>query len=472
MKTSSGASTYFRVFRSTSLRFTVLATSLALLVGGAATLVVTPAGASGTTPNTISVSASPSAGSVRGTYTPSAKATSGDNVVISLDTTSRGCTLAAGKVTFTAAGTCAIDFNDAGNTTYAAATQVRQDIKVYAENTITVSATPTDGSVGGSFSPGASATSGDTVVLSLATTSIGCGLQSGKVTFTGVGTCEVDFNDVGNGAFAAAKQERRSVKIVAANTIVPSAAPAAGTIGGTYTATAKATSGDTVAITLASGSTGCSLSNGVVTFTTNGVCVIDFNDAGNGAFTAAALVRQSIKVGTGNPIAEAALRLTSTRGRHGHPLTLTSGGGSGSGAVTYTVTAPGTAGCTIKGDLLYSARAGTCLVMATKSADSTYASAHSVATRVYIAMAPPKASRMGSAVWTNRTVMTTIVGSGFYGRPRIISNVRGTTVRVVRDSGRVLTVRVSIARGVATGTHRFTLIFSRGERTSVRYFQR
>ena len=55
---------------------------------------------------------------------------------------------------------------------------------------------------------------------------------------------------------------------------------------------------------------------------------------------------------------------------HGHPLTLTSSGGSGLGTVTYAVTAAGTAGCSIGGDLLHTLRAGTCSVTATKAADA------------------------------------------------------------------------------------------------------
>ena len=122
----------------------------ALLAGGVAVLFSTPAGAAGTTANTISVSAAPTAGSVRGYYSPSAKATSGDAVTITLDATSSGCTLTSGKVTFSAAATCVVDFNDPGNTTYAAAAPVSQSIKVYAANTISESKSPAAGRNGGS----------------------------------------------------------------------------------------------------------------------------------------------------------------------------------------------------------------------------------------------------------------------------------------------------------------------------------
>jgi hypothetical protein len=292
------------------------------------------------------------------------------------------------------------------------------------------------------------------------------------VTFTGAGTCLVDFNDVGTGAFAAAVQVRQTVKVYEANTVYPSEAPAAGTINGAYTTSATATSGDTVVVTLASGSTGCTLVKQVVTFSANGVCEIDFNDAGNGAFAASTQVRQTITVGTGNPLAQAPITLTSRRATRAHLLTLTSSGGSGAGTVTYSVKVVGTAGCSIRGDILRTKHAGTCSVTVTKSADATYGTAKSPATSVTVAATPPRATRMGSAVWTGRTITTSIIGSGFFAKPRIISNVGGTKVTVLHDNGHQLTIRVQVARSTPRGEHRFTLIFSGAQRTSVRYRQR
>lgn len=461
-----------RLTRLKSSTFAVITMAFALVVGGASVLLTTPAGAAGTSANSISASVAPTAGSVKGYYSVSAKASSGDVVAITLDATSKGCSLSSDKVTFTAEGTCVVDFNDPGNTTFAKAPQLSQSIKVYAANVISVSNAPGAGSAGGSYSPGASATSGDTVVRSLAKTSSGCSLSSDKVTFTGAGTCLVDFNDAGNGAFAPATQISHSVKVYSANTIHPGQAPAAGTVNGTYAPSATATSGDVVTFSLATGSTGCTLNNKVVTFTNNGVCKVDFNDAGNGAFAAAAEAHQAITVGTGNPLVQAAITLATRRATHGHPLVLNSQGGSGTGAVTYAVINGGTAGCWISGGVLHTARAGTCTVAVTKSADATYVKARSLNTTITVSPGRPTATRMSAVVWTGRTVMTSIIGSGFYGLPRIISNVRGTTARAVRDNGHVLTIRVKVASGTPRGFHRFTLIFTGGQRTSVSYRQR
>jgi hypothetical protein len=124
---------------------------------------------------------------------------------------------------------------------------------------------------------------------------------------------------------------------------------------------------------------------------------------------------------------------------------------------------------------LSATRVGTCTVTVTKAADSNYLVAHSVATTVSIAAHYPKkpeAKRMGSVVWTGRTVRTTIIGSGFYGHPRVESSAFGTRVAVTRDSGRVLSIRVTINAGTRRGVHTFTIVFAHGERTSLRYNQR
>jgi len=83
------------------------------------------------TNNFTSVSSAPASATVgSATYTPSAVTSSGDAVTITLDATSTGCTMSAGVISFTAAGTCVVDFNDPGNAVYAPVTQVQQSIPV------------------------------------------------------------------------------------------------------------------------------------------------------------------------------------------------------------------------------------------------------------------------------------------------------------------------------------------------------
>jgi hypothetical protein len=75
-------------------------------------------------------STNPSPVAVGASYTPTATASSGLTVAITLDATSTGCSLSGGVVSFTAAGTCVVDANQAGDLTYNAAAQVQQSVTV------------------------------------------------------------------------------------------------------------------------------------------------------------------------------------------------------------------------------------------------------------------------------------------------------------------------------------------------------
>lgn len=76
-------------------------------------------------------STAPSDATVGGpTYTPTASATSGLPVAITLDTSSTGCSLSSGVVSFTAVGTCVLDADQSGGSGYAAATEVQQSFAV------------------------------------------------------------------------------------------------------------------------------------------------------------------------------------------------------------------------------------------------------------------------------------------------------------------------------------------------------
>ena len=83
-------------------------------------------------------SAAPSNAQVGGaTYTASATATSGLTVTITSGTTSV-CTVSSNVVSFVGAGTCTLDANQAGNTDYAAASQVTQSFSVSALTILSV----------------------------------------------------------------------------------------------------------------------------------------------------------------------------------------------------------------------------------------------------------------------------------------------------------------------------------------------
>jgi hypothetical protein len=153
-------------------------------------------------------------------------------------------------------------------------------------------------------------------------------------------------------------------------------------------------------------------------------------------------------------------------GTLGTALTLVTSGGSGSGAVSFTV-ANGTAtGCRITGSSLTATGAGKCLVTATKAADTTYLAASSSATTVRFTA---KVIPVHLHARVGRTVTLTIVGTGFYGKPTITSNEAGTRAVVTHDSGKLLTVRVTVRAGSRKGKHTFTIRQANGRSCRVYY---
>jgi len=225
---------------------------------------------------------------------------------------------------------------------------------------------------------------------------------------------------------------------------------------------------DTITITspcTLGGTTSVAAVAGVATFSAlnigvTGACVLTATDATRTLTPAT----HTTSVGA----TQAALVISTTKGFAGTPLNLSATGGSGTGAVTFTLAAGSSAKCVLTGTSLRAAKAGTCVVTATKAGDTAYIVASSTATTVSFVL-PYKIYRVVGAVFVGQTRTVTLVGSGFYGDPRILSNVGGVIARVMRDTGVHLVVRVTVRPGVHVGIHSFTVILGNGKRAAVRY---
>ena len=116
-------------------------------------------------------------------------------------------------------------------------------------------------------------------------------------------------------------------------------------------------------------------------------------------------------------------------------------------------------------------------VVVTPSADQgVYATTYNYAASSLVISAlskvPLRATRVVGGAWTGRTVNVTIIGTGFFGQPRIISNMgRRTTARVIHDTGKRLTVRVTVRLGSPRGIHVFRITLSNGKSCNVHYSQ-
>lgn len=198
-----------------------------------------------------------------------------------------------------------------------------------------------------------------------------------------------------------------------------------------------------------------------VEFATTGACILTATDATRVIVAATA----TTQVGEAQP----ALVVSTKLGYLDAPLTLGTTGGAGTGAVTFSATNGTATGCLVTGNILKATKGGTCIVTATKAAVAPYATAVSAATTVTISAAP-RALRVTGLVWNARRTVVTVTGYNFYGRPRAISNVAGFKALVARDTGKSLTIIITV-RGSRSrpGVKVLSLIFANGMRTSLRY---
>jgi YVTN family beta-propeller protein len=146
---------------------------------------------------------------------------SGNPVTFSIDASSTsGCALSGTTVSFSGpAGTCVVDANQAGNTSYNPAPQVQQSFSVgLGSQAITFTSTAPSGAVVGGPAYPVTATggaSGNPVTFSIdASSTSGCALSGTTVSFSGPGgTCVVDANQAGNTSYNPAPQVQQSFSV-------------------------------------------------------------------------------------------------------------------------------------------------------------------------------------------------------------------------------------------------------------------
>jgi hypothetical protein len=79
-----------------------------------------------------------------------------------------------------------------------------------------------------------------------------------------------------------------------------------------------------------------------------------------------------------------------------------------------------------------------------------------------------KVKRVSRAAIIGKATTLTIVGSGFYGRPRILTDAASLKALVTRDTGTSLTVVVTARSTASRGIHAFTILLPNGKRITVK----
>jgi outer membrane protein OmpA-like peptidoglycan-associated protein len=173
-------------------------------------------------------SPAPTNATVGDTYTPTGSASSSLTPALTVDPSSNGlCSMSGGVVTFNATGSCVLDINQAGNGSYAPASQVQQAITVAGDQQSVqfTSNAPTAATVGDTYAPTGSATSGLTPVITVDSSSTGvCSISAGVVTFNAAGSCVLDINQAGTSSYDPAAQFQQTINVAAA----PQSSPSSG----------------------------------------------------------------------------------------------------------------------------------------------------------------------------------------------------------------------------------------------------
>lgn len=239
-----------------------------------------------------------------GTYNASATASSGLPVTLTIDASAASaCSINSNLVSFNAGGLCVINANQAGDATWSPAPQAQQTFAIAKANqTINfTSSAPGNAHIGDPvYAPIASASSGLPVTLSIdASAASVCSLTGGNVSFTASGTCVINADQAGDGAYNAAPQVQQIFLVSKLDQTITftSTAPTPQVGDAAYVPTATATSGLAVTFSIdASATSVCSISGGSVSYIAAGLCVINADQAGDTTYNAAPQVQQSFTV--------------------------------------------------------------------------------------------------------------------------------------------------------------------------------
>ena len=214
----------------------------------------------------------------------------------------------AGAVSYQTAGTCTLDFNQAGNANYNAAPQVQQSFTVgKGSQTITPTTTAPAGAVvaGAPYTPAATAPRASPWPSPSTPRRPRCARSPpASVSYQAVGTCVVDFNQAGNANYHAAPQVQQSFAVgKGSQTITPTSTNPGQPMW--PAPPIPRPQRRRRAWPWPSPSTPrpppCARSPPAWSATRpSGTCTVDFNQAGNANYLAAPQVQQAIAVGQGS----------------------------------------------------------------------------------------------------------------------------------------------------------------------------
>ncbi len=281
------------------------------------------------------------------------------------------CTISGTTASLLQQGTCIVQATQAGNSFFAAAPLVQQNIPVHlAAQTITFPAPTAEQFALTQLQLTATATSGLPITYSSITPAV-CTVSGSTASLLEQGICYLHATQAGNNVYSVAQLVVQSVIVhLAPQTITFPAITGTQFVLSQLTLSATASSGLTVSFASATPAV-CTVSGTTASLLTTGDCVIHATQSGNATIYAVAqLVSQSFIVHA-NPqtITFPAITTTLTAAST-LPLTATASSGL---TVSFASTTP--AVCTVSGTTANLLTSGICIVQATQAGNANYAAA-------------------------------------------------------------------------------------------------
>ena len=291
-------------------------------------------------------------------------ATAESGLAVTYSVLSGPCQVTGSTLTATAAGSCLVAADQAGDDRYGAAAQVTQSVQVdRASQTIVFAPLGDKIATDPPFTVSATGgASGNPVTFF--TDSTACSVSGTTVTLIAAGECAIKADQAGNTNYSAAPQVTRTFNITAASQTITFPPIASFTWnGGSATLTATASSGLAVTYSVLSGP--CQVTGSTLTATAAGPCVIAADQAGNAKYSAAPQVTASAQVDRSPQTILFGALANKTYGDPDVPLSASASSG-------LPVSFAATGACALSGSAVHITGAGSCAVTASQPGDANY----------------------------------------------------------------------------------------------------
>ena len=295
------------------------------------------------------------------------------------------CSISGAEVSFTSAGTCAVNANQLGNDNFNAATQVQQTFTVSkgSQTVAFTSAIPTGVRVGDSgYTPTATGGQSTSVLTISSATASTCSITAGVVSFLAAGDCVLEVSQAGDANYLAASNVTQTIAVAKGLQAITqtNSVPAAAFVGmGTFTPTFNGgPSGNAITIEISPGNNNvCTVQNGVITVIGAGLCRYLVNQDGSADYEAANEFVEGFNVEKGTQVIDFTTAAPSAVvGGATYPPAAT--GGATGHPVVFRINEDSLSVCTISGGAIEFVGVGNCLVEGSQAGDSNYeASANS-----------------------------------------------------------------------------------------------